>query len=80
MRALRRILAPGEATAMHTHASSGVAVLVTAGRLEVSYPEKDAARTLEVKVGAAQWIDSETTHTLKNVGDAPVEIVDIELK
>ena len=36
VRALRRILAPGESTAMHTHASSGVAVLVTAGRLEIS--------------------------------------------
>ena len=40
VRALRRILAPGEATAMHTHASNGVAVLVTAGRLEVSYPRR----------------------------------------
>jgi quercetin dioxygenase-like cupin family protein len=79
VRALRRILATGQSTAMHTHASSGVAVLVTAGRLEVSYP-KGAPRTLEVEAGAAQWIASGTTHTLKNVGDAPVEIVDIELK
>ncbi|HEX6572067.1 MAG TPA: cupin domain-containing protein [Steroidobacteraceae bacterium] len=79
VRALRRILAPGESTAVHTHASSGVAVLVTAGRLEVSYPQ-GAARTLDVKAGAVHWIDSGTTHTLKNVGDAPVEIVDIELK
>jgi quercetin dioxygenase-like cupin family protein len=79
VRALRRILAPGESTAMHTHASSGVAVLVTEGRLEVSDP-KGAARTLDVKAGAVQWIDSGTTHTLKNVGDSPLEIVDIELK
>jgi quercetin dioxygenase-like cupin family protein len=79
VRALRRILAPGESTAMHTHASSAIAVLVTAGRLEVSDP-KGAARTVEVKAGAAQWIDSGTTHMLRNVGDSPVEIVDIELK
>lgn len=77
VRALRRVLAPGESTGMHTHASSGVAVLVTAGRLEVSSPE-GAARTSDVNTGSVQWIDSGTTHSLKNVGDAPIEIVDIE--
>jgi len=79
VRALRRILAPGESTAMHTHASSGVAVLVNAGRLEISYPE-DAARTVDVTAGAVQWIQSGTTHALKNVGVAPIEMVDVELK
>ncbi len=79
VRALRRILAPGEATGMHTHASSGVAVPVTAGRLEISYPDRDAG-TRDIKAGAAQWIDPGTTHSLRNVGDAPIEIVDIELK
>lgn len=77
VRALRRVLAPGESTGMHTHASSGVAVLVTAGRLEVSSPE-GAARTSDVNTGSVQWIDSGTTHSLRNVGDAPIEIVDIE--
>ena len=77
VRALRRVLAPGESTAMHTHASSGVAVLVTAGRLEISAPA-GAARTSDIKAGAVQWIDAGTTHSLKNVGDAPIEIVDIE--
>ena len=77
VRALRRILAPGESTDMHTHTSSGVAVLVTAGRLEISSPER-AARTSDVNAGAVQWIDSGTTHSLKNLGDAPIEIVDIE--
>jgi quercetin dioxygenase-like cupin family protein len=79
VRALRRILAPGESTAMHTHASSGVAVAVTVGRLEISYPDRDA-RARDVKTGSVQWIDPGTTHSLRNVGDAPIEIVDIELK
>ena len=79
VRALRRILAPGESTAMHTHPSSGVAVLVTPGRLEISSPD-GAARTSDVTTGAVQWIDSGTTHSLKNVGEAPVEIVDVEPK
>jgi len=79
VRALRRILAPGEATVMHTHASRGVGVPVTAARLEITTPE-GAARTVELEVGAVQWIEPGTTHRLKNVGDAPIEIVDIELK
>lgn len=79
VRALRRILAPGESTAMHTHASKGVGVPVTSGRLEISTPQ-GATRTVEMKPGAAQWIEPGTTHRLKNVGDAPIEIVDIELK
>jgi quercetin dioxygenase-like cupin family protein len=79
VRALRRVLAPGESTTMHMHASMGVGVPVTAGRLEISTPE-GAARTVELKVGAVQWIEPGTTHRLKNIGDAPVEIVDVELK
>ena len=79
MRALRRVLAPGESTDMHTHASKGVAVPVTAGRLEISTAE-GVARTVELKVGAVQWLEPGTTHRLKNVGDVPVEIVDVELK
>ncbi|MGB7905824.1 MAG: cupin domain-containing protein, partial [Steroidobacteraceae bacterium] len=70
-------LAPGESTARHTHESSGLAVLVTPGRLEISSPE-GAARTSDSSAGAVQWIDAGTIHSLKNVGDAPIEIVDIE--
>jgi len=79
VRALRRILAPGESTALHTHASRGVGVPVTAGRLEISDPE-GATKSIEMKVGAVQWIEPGTTHRLKNIGDAPIEIVDVELK
>ena len=79
VRALRRILAPGESTDLHVHASRGVGVPVTAGRLEIQSPE-GATRSVEMKVGAVQWIEAGTTHRLKNVGDAGIEIVDIELK
>jgi quercetin dioxygenase-like cupin family protein len=64
---------------MHTHASRGVAVLVSGGRFEISYPQ-GAARTDDVQAGTVRWIDPGTTHALKNVGDAPIEIVDVELK
>jgi quercetin dioxygenase-like cupin family protein len=79
VRALRRILAPGESTDMHVHASRGVGVPISAGRLEISSPE-GATRSVALKVGAVQWIEAGTTHRLKNVGDAGIEIVDIELK
>jgi quercetin dioxygenase-like cupin family protein len=79
VRALRRILAPGESTDMHVHASRGVGVPVTAGRLEISSPE-GATRSVEMKVGAVQWIEPGTTHRLRNVGDAAIEIVDVELE
>ena len=79
VRALRRNLAPGESTDMHVHASRGVGVPVNTGRLEISSPE-GATRSVEVKAGAVQWIEAGTTHRLKNVGDAGIEIVDIELK
>jgi quercetin dioxygenase-like cupin family protein len=79
VRALRRVLAPGESTDMHVHASRGVGVPVTAGRLEISSPE-GATRSVAMKVGAVQWIETGTTHRLKNVGDADLEIIDIELK
>jgi quercetin dioxygenase-like cupin family protein len=79
LRALRRILAPGESTAMHTHALNGVAVLVSAGQLEIT-PAEGAARSIDAKAGAAQWIESGTRHRLKNVGEAPIEIIDVELK
>jgi quercetin dioxygenase-like cupin family protein len=79
VRALRRILAPGESTPMHTHEARGAGVPVTSGRLEISTPE-GAARSVELKVGGVQWIEPGTTHGLKDVGDAPVEIVDIELR
>lgn len=79
VRALRRILAPGESTDMHVHASRGVGVPVTTGRLEISSPE-GATRSVEMKVGAVQWIEPGTTHRLRNVGEADIEIVDVELK
>lgn len=79
VRAFRRTLAPGEKTDVHTHASSGVAVLVTAGTIESSGPQ-GATTSRDVKAGAVQWIDAGTTHALKNVGDAPIEIVDIEFR
>jgi mannose-6-phosphate isomerase-like protein (cupin superfamily) len=79
VRALRRIMAPGESTVMHTHMSRGVGVPVKGGRLEIS-GQDGSTNIFDVKVGAVNWIEPGTTHRLKNVGNEPMEFVDIELK
>jgi quercetin dioxygenase-like cupin family protein len=79
IRALRRILAPGESSAFHTHVLKAVGVPVTDGRVEV-VDQEGKAITVEVKAGAAAWVEPGTTHRLKNVGVGPLEFVDIELK
>ena len=79
VRALRRIMAPGESTVMHTHASRGVGIPVRGGRLEVS-DQVGTTNIIDVKAGAVSWIEPGTTHRLKNVGNGPLEFVDIELK
>lgn len=79
VRALRRILAPGESTDTHVHASRGLGVPVSAGRLEITDLD-GVTRSVEVTAGAVQWIEPGTEHRLENVGDARIEIVDIELK
>lgn len=78
VRVVRRVLAAGEATAMHTHAANAVAVVVTPGTLQVTQADA-TTRTLEPQAGAVQWIGAGTTHALKNTGRAPVEIVDVEI-
>jgi quercetin dioxygenase-like cupin family protein len=79
VRVLRRTLAVGESTGVHTHAVKGLGVTVSAGRLEVT-DRAGATRVVDVKAGAAQWIDAGTVHALKNIGADPIEMVDVELK
>jgi mannose-6-phosphate isomerase-like protein (cupin superfamily) len=64
---------------MHTHASRGVGIPVKGGRLEIS-DQEGTTNIIDVKVGAVNWIEPGTTHRLKNVGNEPMEFVDIELK
>ena len=78
VRVVRRVLAPGEASEMHAHPASTVAVVVTPGTLQVTQGD-GAMRTLEPQAGAVQWVASGTTHSLRNTGSTPVEIVDVEL-
>ena len=79
VRVLRRALAPGESAEMRTHALRALSVAVSKGKLVVEAPGQKP-KTVKVKPGDTEWREVGTKYSLKNVGSAPFEIVDIELK
>ena len=79
VRVSRLVLAPGQATELHTHALRTLRVAVSEGKIAVEVPGKKV-RTVKFKPGDTQWHEGGTKHTLRNVGSAPFEAVDIELK
>jgi quercetin dioxygenase-like cupin family protein len=79
VRVSRRVLAPGRSTDSHTHALRCLAVAVTDGEISRGAPGEES-KTLHIKQGDSVWLEAGTMHSLKNVGTAPFEAVDIELK
>jgi quercetin dioxygenase-like cupin family protein len=72
-------LAPGAASAMHTHERPYLIVSATPLMLKMTDPEGKSF-THEVKAGDFHWIDAKVTHTLANEGTTAGQIVEIELK
>ena len=70
-------LAPGQATPEHRHAPRGLTVQVNAGTVkwEGSPPE---GASKQPGAGAWWWRGSDASHILRNVGTAPVEIVELD--
>jgi quercetin dioxygenase-like cupin family protein len=79
VRVVRLVLAPGQSTKLHTHALRGIGIAITNGELAIEVPGKDA-KTAKLSPGDYQWHDAGTTHSLTNVGETAIEVVDIELK
>jgi beta-alanine degradation protein BauB len=79
VRAFHLTLAPGQSTGMHAPDLNGLGVAVTDGTLVVEVPGQPP-RTVEFRTGQFQWRESGYQHSLRNVGAAPFEAVDIELK
>lgn len=79
VRIFRLVFAPGESIEMHAHALRGLGVAVSAGRIAVEVPG-EKVRTVKFKPGDRQWYEGGTKHSLRNVGSAPFETVEIELK
>jgi quercetin dioxygenase-like cupin family protein len=75
-RAYRLILVKGEATGQHRHtapvaliqASNGHALGTGAKKFELTAP------------GNLAWFDAGEVHEIRNQGDAPIEVVEIEVR
>lgn len=72
-------LAPGTASAMHTHERPYVMISATPLMLKMTDPEGKSL-SHEVKAGDVHWVDAKVTHTLANEGTTVGQIVEIELK
>ncbi len=73
------VLAPGSASAMHTHACPYLILAVSGFTLKMTAPDGQSA-THEIKRGDFHWVDTKVTHTLSNAGKAEGQILEIELK
>jgi len=73
------VLAPGAATAMHTHARPYLIVAVTGFTLKMTSPDGQSL-THKIKRGDFHWVDTKVTHTLANASTTAGQIVEIELK
>jgi quercetin dioxygenase-like cupin family protein len=72
-------LAPGAASAMHTHERPYLIISATPLMLKMTDPEGKSF-THEVKAGDVHWVDAKVTHLLANEGKTAGQIVEIELK
>ena len=77
VRVLRVVYAPGEKSAMHEHPDS-VAVYLTGGHIRITLPD---GRVGEPRVPpGATMRHAAGGHVIENIGDAPFELVLVELK
>jgi quercetin dioxygenase-like cupin family protein len=79
MRVYRYELAPGAASAMHTHARPYLLVAATGMNLRMTSPD-GVAMTHPVEAGDLHWVDAAVTHTLVNEGRETGVLVEVELK
>lgn len=79
VRVSRLVLAPGDSIEMHTHGLRSFGIAVSEGTIAVEVAGRKLRRA-RIKPGDMQWHDGGTRHSLKNIGSAPYEAVEIELK
>jgi quercetin dioxygenase-like cupin family protein len=78
-RAWRLTLPPGKAAPAITQAAPGVRVIVHGGEIAESVPGK-GDRAMMLRLGDVFWQEPGATRAVRNIGDTPVELVEIELK
>jgi beta-alanine degradation protein BauB len=77
VRVVRRYHAPHEKVPMHTH-KDGVVVYLTEVR-EISTESDGKSRQVTRHAGDVIWSPAHT-HSLENLADTPIEVIEIELK
>jgi beta-alanine degradation protein BauB len=77
VRVVRRYHAPHEKVPMHTH-TDGVVVYLTEVR-EISTESDGKSRQVTRHAGDVIWSPAHT-HSLENLADTPIEVIEIELK
>lgn len=73
------VLAPGTASAMHTHVRPYLIIATSGFTLKMTAPDGQSI-IHKIKRGDFHWVDTQVTHTLANVGSTGGQIVEIELK
>jgi quercetin dioxygenase-like cupin family protein len=80
VRVYRVTLAPGESTPKHTHPLPGLSISLTDAVVEFTTEGQPKPDRLSLNAASVRWRAGAVTHSAKNVGKAPFEAVDIELK
>lgn len=70
---------PGEDTGMHHHTRKGVAFVVSGGKAKITFPDGKTV-TNHINDGTALWHEEELIHSLTNVGDSTIQVLDVEWK
>ena len=66
-------------TGMHTHEFAHVGVILTAGSLVFTDPGKPA-ETVKFDAGSVGFREAKATHQVANPGQAPMRVIEVELK
>ena len=78
-RMYRVTLAPGQSTSSHRHAQPGLTIQVTAGTVAWD-GDAVVARSVESRAGAWWWREAGHVHVLRNAGQLPIQLVEIDWK
>lgn len=72
------ILEPSVQEPRHTHELPHVGIIIRGGKLE--FHENDQVEIVEFEAGDAGWREAGVTHSIINLSETPVHVVEVELK
>lgn len=79
VRVYRVKLGPGQSTGLYSHATAGLTVAITAGRIAVASSD-GSQRVTDIRPGEFSWRGGAEAHSIQNLGDSLYEAVEIEWK